>query len=166
MKPNVFLLNALFILFAANLFSQQREFYSLEEALKTPDQVRVLILKKQHLKSVPSQIYELKNLEKLSLSRNSIAIIPDSLAILKNLHYIDLSSNNITSLPCSLASLPLDTLVLWDNPLYFVDSCLSVLPVKYLDIRAIDMNKEEQDAILSLFPQAKVRKNHPCNCKR
>ena len=166
MKPNAFLLNVLFILFSLSLFSQQREFYSLDEALKTPDQVKVLILKKQRLKAIPSQIYELKNLEKLSLSRNAITTISDSISMLKNLHYIDLSSNNITSLPCTLTSLPIDTLILWDNPLYALDTCFAILPLKYLDIRAITLNVGEQNAILSLFPKARIRKNRPCNCER
>ena len=166
MKPNAFLFNIFFVLFFSSLFSQQQEFYSLNEALETPDQVKVLILKKQHLTAVPPQIYKLKNLEKLSLSRNAITTIPDSISILKNLRYIDLSSNNITSLPCALTSLPIDTLILWDNPIYAMDSCFSILPLKYLDIRAINLNVAEHDAIITLFPQARIRKNRPCNCAR
>jgi Leucine-rich repeat (LRR) protein len=166
MKQNVFSVICSLLLLPYFACSQQREFHSLEEALKTPDSVRILILKKKHLTHFPSDIYKLKNLEKLSLSRNSISQIPDSISVLIHLHYIDLSSNYIESLPCAMASLPLDTLVLWDNQIYVFDTCFSTSSLKYLDLRAITMTKDEQNAILLLFPKAKIRRNRPCNCGR
>ncbi|MDR1005446.1 MAG: hypothetical protein LBL74_01085 [Bacteroidales bacterium] len=173
MRSNAFPINRLLLiticllaLSASNAFSQQREFHSLEEALLTPDSVEVLILKKQHLTAIPSEIYTLKRLKKLSLSKNNITQISDSISLLSHLHHLDLSSNRISTLPAAMSSLPLDTLILWDNPLYVMDTALAALPLRYLDLRAITMTSAEQKAILSLFPKARIRRNQPCNCGR
>ncbi|MDR1725211.1 MAG: hypothetical protein LBR28_02330 [Bacteroidales bacterium] len=164
--PNKFLNLILTTLLIYNTaFSQGKTFYSIEDAIKTPDSVKVLILNRQHLKSIPNEIYLFINLESLSLSRNKIENISDSLSLLKKLHYLDLSSNYISFLPCSLTRLPLDTLIIWDNPIYVFDTCFADLKLKYLDLRAIEMNKKEQQQIISLFPQTKIRKNRPCNCR-
>ncbi|MDR1847934.1 MAG: leucine-rich repeat domain-containing protein [Bacteroidales bacterium] len=166
MKQNVFLAVCISILCSLSGISQEREFTSLEEAMLSPDSVFSLTLRKSHLKAIPSEIYTLKHLKRLSLSRNNITEISDSIALLRELHYLDLSSNNVSSLPPAMATLPIDTLILWDNPIYALDTSFAALPLLYLDMRAITQTKKEQDAIISLFPKAKIRRNRPCNCGR
>lgn len=158
-----FLFNILLIF---EIFSQDFSKKSLKNLEKSKDSVECIILKNQNLKEIPSEIYSYKNLKKLILSRNKIKHIPDSLSNLRNLHYLDLSSNYIDSLPPSLSELALDTLIMWDNPIYTLPKEFEKWDLKYLDLRAIQMNKEEQKYIKSLFPKARVRMDHPCNCGR
>jgi len=158
-----FLFNILLIF---EIFSQDFSKKSLKNLEKSKDSVECIILKNQNLKEIPSEIYSYKNLKKLILSRNKIKHIPDSLSTLRNLHYLDLSSNYIDSLPPSLSELSLDTLIMWDNPIYTLPKEFEKWDLKYLDLRAIQMNKEEQKYIKSLFPRARVRMDHPCNCGR
>lgn len=158
-----FLFNILLIF---EIFSQDFSKKSLKNLEKSKDSVECIILKNQNLKEIPSEIYSYKNLKKLILSRNKIKHIPDSLSTLRNLHYLDLSSNHIDSLPPSLSELSLDTLIMWDNPIYTLPKEFEKWDLKYLDLRAIQMNKEEQKYIKSLFPRARVRMDHPCNCGR
>lgn len=158
-----FLFNILLIF---EIFSQDFSKKSLKNLEKSKDSVECIILKNQNLKEIPSEIYSYKNLKKLILSRNKIKHIPDSLSTLRNLHYLDLSSNYIDSLPPSLFELSLDTLIMWDNPIYTLPKEFEKWDLKYLDLRAIQMNKEEQKYIKSLFPRARIRMDHPCNCGR
>lgn len=108
----------------------------------------------------------MKNLERLDLSRNSLKEIPEEISSLKKLHYIKLASNYLTTLSSSISELPIDTLILWDNQIHSFDTSFSKLPLKFLDIRAISMTRKEQKAIKQLFPNAKIKKDHPCNCGR
>ncbi len=158
-----FLFNILLIF---EIFSQDFSKKSLKNLEKSKDSVECIILKNQNLKEIPSEIYSYKNLKKLILSRNKIKHIPDSLSTLRNLHYLDLSSNYIDSLPPSLSELALDTLIMWDNPIYTLPKEFEKWDLKYLDLRAIQMNKDEQKYIKTLFPKARVRMDHPCNCGR
>lgn len=158
-----FLFNILLIF---EIFSQDFSKKSLKNLEKSKDSVECIILKNQNIKELPSEIYSYKNLKKLILSRNKIKHIPDSLSTLRNLHYLDLSSNYIDSLPPSLSELALDTLIMWDNPIYTLPKEFEKWDLKYLDLRAIQMNKDEQKYIKSLFPKARVRMDHPCNCGR
>jgi Leucine-rich repeat (LRR) protein len=154
------------LLFTFICQAQQPCYKSLEEALKQKDCVTCLDLSKQRLKQIPNEVFEFPNLEKLILNKNKIKHIPDSLSTLRNLHYLDLSSNYIDSLPPSLSELSLDTLIMWDNPIYTLPKEFEKWDLKYLDLRAIQMNKDEQKYIKSLFPKARVRMDHPCNCGR
>lgn len=149
--------------------AQEEGFFSnLDSALATPDKVITLSLCRSKIKDIPQQIFTLSNLQKLILSRNYIKSIPKEISQLKNLHYIDISSNYIDSLPKEMAALPLDTIIAWDNHIRVFPLEFSSLSnkLKYLDLRAIPMNKQEQKAIKALFPQAKIRLAHPCNCNR
>jgi Leucine-rich repeat (LRR) protein len=62
-------------------------FTNLQEALKNPDAVTKLVLRRQHLKSFPKEILQFKNLQYLDISKNSIAELPDSIDKLINLQY-------------------------------------------------------------------------------
>ncbi len=145
-------------------FGQEGYYSCLEQAIKNKDSVISLTLKKKHLKTFPKEILEMKNIQRLDLSRNSIKEIPSSIDTLKYLHYLNIAQNYLTSLPKQMAQMPIDTLILWDNQIKYFDSSFSKLHLKYLDIRAISMTRKQQKAIKALFPQAKIKKDHPCNC--
>ena len=154
------------ILIACSVYGQNGYYISLQQALKQPDSVVSLSLKHQKLKAFPSEILEFKNLQRLDLSRNYIRTIPQEISSLKHLHYVNFAQNNIDSLPLTMSSLPIDTLILWDTYIREFDTSFSSLPLKFLDLRAITMTRKEQKAIINIFPNAKIRKDHPCNCGR
>src|SRR5574337_1686289 len=74
-------------------------FTDLTEAMKTPDKVVKLVLRKQKLKAFPKEIWSFPNLQYLDLSKNQITDFPDTLWKLKNLQVIHLSRNKLESLP-------------------------------------------------------------------
>ena len=154
------------LLLTPHLIAQQPCYKSLEEALKEKDCVECIDLTKSKLKTIPKEIYQFPNLKKLILSRNKIKHIPDTLSHLAHLHYLDLSSNYIDSLPPTLSTLNIDTLIMWDNPIYHLPESFEAWDLKYLDLRAIQMNRTEQKNIKKLFPKARIRMDHPCNCGR
>lgn len=159
-----FLLSLLFCLIVRLSFSQGLTCYSIQEALQHKDSVSTLILKKQNLQLFPLEILELKNLKRLDISRNYIKEIPPQIQELKHLHYINMAQNQLSFLPKEMSQMPIDTLILWDNMIRAFDTSFSNLNLKYLDIRAIQMTRKEQKAIKKLFPKARIRKDHPCNC--
>ncbi|MBQ1191824.1 MAG: leucine-rich repeat domain-containing protein [Bacteroidales bacterium] len=142
----------------------QRCFKSIEEARQSGECVECLDLSRNRLESLPSELFEFKDLKRLILSRNRLSGGLDSLALLPKLRYLDLSSNYIESLPESLAFSSLDSLIMWDNPCYGFADCFSRLDLRYLDLRAIQMNRAEQKKIKAMFPNARIRMDHPCNC--
>ncbi|MBR1770013.1 MAG: leucine-rich repeat domain-containing protein [Bacteroidales bacterium] len=159
-----FFLNLFFLFLTSWIFAQGLTCRSLQEALENPDSVTSLILKKQKLKEFPSEILQLRNLERLDISRNQINEIPKEISLLTKLHYINAAQNYLSSLPVEMASMQIDTLILWDNMIRKFDTSFANLPLKYLDLRAIQMTKKEQKAILGLFPRTRIRKDHACNC--
>lgn len=143
-------------------------FNNLDSALAYPTKVITLDLEKKKLKEIPIKILEFKNIEKLILKRNRIKDVPKEIADLKKLHYLDLASNNIESLPKELSVLNLDTLILWDNRIRDFDMEFMNMSskLKYLDLRAIQMNKQEQKKIKEIFPLTNIKLAYPCNCNR
>jgi internalin A len=59
----------------------------------------------ERLTEIPPEIFELEQLELLSLSRNSIESIPDEISRLRNLIFLDLSYNKIKFAPASISAL-------------------------------------------------------------
>lgn len=160
----IFCYSVVLLFFSMIANSQQGYYTSLEQAIKNKDAVISLTLKKQHLKTFPMEVLEMKNLQRLDLSRNSIKEIPVTIDTLKNLHYLNIAQNYLTYLPYQMAKMNIDTLILWDNQIKSFDTSFAQLNLKYLDIRAISMTRKQQKAIKSLFPNAKIKKDHPCNC--
>ncbi len=161
LKYNIILLISSLLTF--EVFAQ-RCFTSVEEAKEWGECVECLDLSKQGLRALPMELCEFPNLKRLILSRNRLSGDMEELKCLKELHYLDLSSNYIESLSESLAELKLDTLIMWDNPCYAFAEEFSKMPLLYLDMRAIQMTRSEQKKIKELFPLAKIRMGHPCNC--
>jgi len=150
-------------------FAQKDGYYNnIDSANVYPNSVIILDLEKQKLKEVPTEVLNFQNLEKLILKRNYIKEVPKEISYLKKLRYLDLSSNKLTELPKELSVLKLDTIIMWDNRIRIFPNEFKEMneTLKYLDLRAIQMNKEEQNTIRSLFPKTKIRLAHPCNCNR
>ena len=91
-----------FTLIAIVLFSilanaqKDKVYYSLEKALKTPEQVYMLILVDNQLTNLPVEIGNLTNLTELYLRKNKLTSLPKELENLTKLKILDISSNNFS----------------------------------------------------------------------
>jgi Leucine-rich repeat (LRR) protein len=162
---------------------------SIAEAMKNPDAVIKLELKKQKLKEFPLEIFQLKNLQYLDISRNNIKNIPDSLDMLPNLQYFNASKNRIEMMPMTigklkelkwmnwnnndLGSLPpqlgnldeLEYLDLWNNNLsYFPETLGKMKKLRVFDLRHILLNEEQQNRLRDLLPSTNILMDRACNC--
>lgn len=163
---------------------------NLQEALKNPDAVTKLVLRKQHLKSFPKEILQFKNLQYLDISKNSIPELPDSINVLENLQYfacsktglqrlpkeigklsnlvyLNFNQNDLESLPPQIGNLEkLEILDLWSNNFEYYPSTFSGLKsLKVLDLRNILISDEVQTSIINMLPKAKVHMSPSCRCK-
>lgn len=71
-----------------------------------PTQLRWLILTDNRIQSLPSNLGQCSELQKLMLAGNQLSSLPDSLALCHNLELIRISANRLASLPAWLLSLP------------------------------------------------------------
>jgi len=165
-------------------------FTNLQEAIKNPDAVIKLVLRRQHLKSFPKEILQFKNLQYLDLSKNDIKEFPDSIGTLINLQYfscfksgverlpkeigkltnllyLNLNQNEIEYLPPQIGNLEkLEILDLWSNNLAEYPATLANLKsLRVLDLRSILMTDELQAHVEGMLPKAKVYMSPSCKCK-
>lgn len=82
-----------------------KTYRSLTEALKSPLDVTVLLLKNNNLSAIPKQIALLKNLTILDLSANKLSSLPKEIGKLKNLSKLYLWKNKLTILPKEIGDL-------------------------------------------------------------
>lgn len=163
---------------------------NLQEALKEPDQVLKLVLRKQRLKSFPEEILKLKKLQYLDISKNSISELPDSISVLadlqyfacsktglktlpkeigrlSNLEYLNLNQNDLQYLPPQIGNLEkLRILDLWSNSFEEYPNTLSGLKaLKVIDLRNILISDETQTNLKGQMPHATVHMSPSCKCK-
>src|SRR4051812_5836167 len=77
-------------------------FTSLEEALKQPENVIKLSLRRKKLKVFPPEIFKFPNLQYLDLSKNDIEELPSEIGNLKNLQTLIMSKNELTTVPAEI----------------------------------------------------------------
>lgn len=164
---------------------------SIESAnLANPDSVYRLSLRGKKLKQIPSEVYRLKNLQWLDLSRNRITTLNDSIGLLLSLTDLNLGYNKLKTLPASIGNLKnlsvlklhknlitqlpkemgnlryLETLEMWDNEIdVFPEEMRECRLLRKLDLRGILMTDEKQHAIQALFPNTKIYFSASCACK-
>ncbi|GAB4397342.1 MAG: hypothetical protein OHK0053_13550 [Microscillaceae bacterium] len=108
---------------------QQKVFTSLEEALQNPEEVLVLDLGGQKLGTLPPEIAQMTNLQKLVLYDNALRQVPPFLGQLRKLRYLDLYNNALEALPVEVGLLQnLLYLDLGDNRLHEFPEVLVQLP--------------------------------------
>jgi leucine-rich repeat protein SHOC2 len=165
------------------------EYTDLKEALKQPDQVLKLSLRKQGLKEFPKDVFKLKNLQYLDLSKNKIESLPDSIIQLKQLQVLIVSKNELVALPNTIGGLSnlryfkagqnkiaripfsfgnlekLEYLDFWDNELdYFPESLNKLTNLEVMDLRNILISQENQNYIQGLLPNTKIHFSPACQC--
>jgi Leucine-rich repeat (LRR) protein len=166
-----------------------RGFTSLEEAMKHPEQVIKLELRKKKLKAIPPEIFQFTNLQYLDLSKNSISEIPAGIAALKSLQYFTIARNNLVEFPAEIGELTnlyylnanqndlvaitphigalekLRNFDLWSNDLErFPDELQNLKSLKLLDLRVIMIPDAEQARIQALLPATKIYFSPYCKC--
>ncbi len=166
-----------------------QEYTDLNEALKDPDQVVKLSLRKKKYKGFPQQLYRFKNLQYLDLSKNDIKELPDSIiqfknlqylivsktglealpntiGKLKNLRYLNVNQNEIGRLPYSFGELEnLEVADLWSNNLdYYPETLRNLKNLKVMDLRNILIPQNHQDSIQALLPNTLIYFSPPCRC--
>lgn len=180
-----------FFLISARLLAQDSVFFDLKSAMENPLAVKELKLKKVRLvafprdevaqmanlksltlkqcelKSLPSDLSFISELEYLDLSANQITELPSSIGELVNLKFLDLSSNEIKQLPNAIYGLKnMETLVLYANSLEDLSPRLADMKkLNLLDIRGNQLkmiSKKELKTWLS--PEVKLKKSSGCNC--
>ncbi|MDQ3047461.1 MAG: leucine-rich repeat domain-containing protein [Bacteroidota bacterium] len=168
-----------------------RSFTSLEEALKNPDKVIKLELRRKKYKTFPKEIFKFRNLQYLDLSKNSIAEIPPEIEQLKdlqyfsiskngleefpaqmgelsNLYYLNANQNNLTGIPVSFGKLSkLKNLDLWSNNIErFPEELKYMKSLMVMDLRVILIPDAEQDRIQAMLPHTKVYFSPYCKCQQ
>jgi Leucine-rich repeat (LRR) protein len=166
-----------------------QEYTDLGEALKNPDDVIKLNLRKQKLKGFPIEILKFKNLQYLDISKNKIEELPDSIVTLKDLQYLivsrtgllrlpqnigalknlrhlNVNQNEISVLPYSFGELEnLEVADLWSNNLeYFPESMAKLKNLKWMDLRNILIPQTHQENIQAMLPETTIFFSPPCNC--
>jgi Leucine-rich repeat (LRR) protein len=166
-----------------------QEYTDLTEALKNPDNVIKLTLRKKKLREFPAEIFQFKNIQYLDLSKNSIKELPDSIVMLKNLQYLivsktglerlpknigqmknlrhlNINQNEVSVLPYSFGDLEnLEVADLWSNNLdYFPETMSKLKNLKMMDLRNILIPQNHQDRIQGMLPQTLIYFSPACNC--
>ena len=167
-----------------------KTFTSLEEALKEPESVIKLSLRKMKLKTFPPEIFKFVNLQYLDLSKNNIEELPPEIESLKqlqvlimsknklttthpnigrlvNLKQLNLNQNSIVLFPPQIGDLEnLEYLDLWSNEITELpDSMEKLKKLKVVDLRVIIMTEEKQKQIKEMFPATTIVYFTPnCNC--
>ena len=158
----------------------------LDEALKNPDNVVKLSLRKKKYRSFPDEVLKLKNLQYLDLSKNSIKELSDSIVTLKslqflivsktglerlpvnigrmkNLKYLNINQNNVTTLPYSFGNLEsLEFLDMWSNSLdYLPENIDKLKKLRWLDYAIFLSQKLFRTASRQLFQRPKYTSRRP-----
>ncbi|MDF2438239.1 MAG: Leucine Rich Repeat (LRR)-containing protein [Bacteroidota bacterium] len=166
-------------------------FTNLEEAMKDPDKVIKLELRRKRLKEFPKEILQFKHLQYLDLSKNNIVEIPSSISELKDLQILILSKNEIESLPKEigelkslqylnlnqneLSTLPpqigslssLKNLDLWSNNIdKYPSEMKNLKSLLVLDVRVILIPDAEQERLQALLPKTKIYFSPYCKCQQ
>lgn len=168
-----------------------KAFSNLEQALKTPEKVIKLVLKRNKYKTFPTEIFQFKNLQYLDLNKNNIKEIPAEIGTLKylqyfsisknglerfpnqigeltNLYYLNGSQNELTELPPEIGKLVnLRNLDLWDNNIdEFPDEIKNCKKLKIVELRAIMISDAKQAQIRSQLRHTKIHFSPYCNCQQ
>jgi len=137
-------------------FKEYKQFVNLQE----------LTIKRKKLDSIPDGVFDLVNLQMLNLTKNRISKLDTRIGEMVNLRELKLGDNLIPSLPKEIKNLQdLKNLELWANEIdYFPKEISQLKKLRQVDLRLITMNKEKQNKIKQLLPDARIRFDPYCNC--
>ena len=170
--------------------SQETEYTDLTEALKNPEKVYKLNLRKNKLKEIPAEVFTLTNLQELNVSKNKLTKIPKDISKLTKLEVLDASANEIDTLypemgllvnikklilnqniiahlPSTIGNLmKMNFLDMWGNEIQVFPKEITKLSttLKVVDLRVINIHDDQQEEIVKLLPNTKIYFSLSCNC--
>lgn len=103
----------------------------LNEAIKSPQCVKMLYWRNQNLTRIPSEIFKMNNLEELDMGINLLSEVPDEISELKNLKNLHLSYNLISSVSSKIEDL--DNL----EEIWLLDNELSEIPIELCKLQKL-----------------------------
>lgn len=184
----------IFLLVFVSSASGQTEYkiYTWDELVGcSPDTVYAISFRKQKLDSLPSGLFEFRNLMYLDLEKNKLTELPNQLTHLTSLQHLNLGKNKYTVFPLSICQLKnlrslkfnqneisylpesigdlgqLEELDLFKNPIRKLPESLTQLKkLKLLELRNIKFSPEFQDKWLSALPDTKILFDPPCDCMK
>lgn len=186
-----FLFSFLALFITIKIFAQDTTivYKNLAQALQNPQHVYKLELKRLKNNQFPYEVFQLTNLQSLTITKSRLTSIPEQINQLKNLRYLNLSKNNLKKLPATIGDLKnleqlivnqnqLETLPetignlnklyfldLWSNELNDLPESLSLCEnLKIIDMRGILIPDNKQIEIQKKIPQAKIYFTPGCNC--
>lgn len=164
---------------------------SLEDAMKDPEKVIKLELRKKKLKvfpmeifkfpnlqyldlskncikEIPAEISQLKDLQYFAISKNSVEELPPQIGELSNLFYLNVNQNELTSIPSAIGKLTkLKNLDLWSNNIEkFPEELKNLKSLMVFDLRVILIPDAQQNAIQAMLPNTKVHFSPYCKCQQ
>jgi len=120
-----------------------KEFLSIDEALKTPESVFRLNLSNQNIEFSDSIWSKFTNLQYLSLKNDHLKTIPEGIGSLKNLKVIDLSGNDFKVLPTTFSGLSnLQELYLNDDKYFQFDKNIPILS-KLPNLKSLHLENDD-----------------------
>ncbi len=162
---------------------------SLEEALANKEKVYRLKLKIK-ADSLPEELFQLNNLQELTVARCKLNVLNEKIGTLKKLEYLNVMGNHLIRLPESIGELVnLKTLIIcrnlieylpesigsltkltyidaWENPLYVLPESISELQntLQVIDLRQIDIRNTELEKMEKLLPNTDIKVTSTCDC--
>jgi len=179
-------------LLSSEELARQKIFTSLEDALRAPDNVYRLTLKRlKKTDSLPETVFLLKNLQELTVTKSKLQTINKKIAQLIYLQYLNLDHNHLVKLPDELTCLvhlkkliisrnmvyklpeaigkmtALTEIIAWGNDLYSLPESIVTLAktLQILDLRQISFRKSEIEKIELQLPNTKILYTNLCDCQ-
>lgn len=179
------------LIWQTNLFAQDTlKIYKWEHALTMhPDSVFAIDASQLKWETIPTELYEFKQLRFLNISKNKLTELPLDLGVFKQLKVLDATKNKITNSPIVICQLPalrklhlarnhisslpacigflseLTFLDIWDNPIAELpDDLLKLQNLKAVDMRSIMLSPGFQSKWQERMPQVTWYFDAPCHC--
>ena len=144
-----------------------KTFTNLQQALLQPDSVEKIVLRRQKLHAFPEELKKFKYLKTIDLGRNYISTIPAWVADFAYLEVVVLDNNSLEEIPSTLCTIiTLKQLDVWNNNIsVFSPEMVNLKKLQVLDLRAILIDQDQQNAIAAMLPQTKIYFSPACRCK-
>ncbi len=132
--------------------------YSIESAMREPENVYKLSLRDQDLKVFPLELTRFPNLQVLNLSANKIKVVPPVIEEIENLQVLILANNKIKFLPGSMGELEnLTHLYLGGNKLVMVPAWVGGLAkLRKLDLTYNRLTQYEVEQLQNRLPRCEI----------
>lgn len=142
----------------AEQLERKKWFYSIEEAMREPENVYKLSLRDQNFTFFPMELTRFPNLQVLNLSANKIKVIPADIEEMENLQVLILADNKIKSLPPAMGELEnLNQLYLGGNKLVFVPAWVGGLAkLRKLDLTFNRLTQYEIEQLQNRLPRCEI----------